>query len=68
VNIEIILKQDTVNGLLEPTTLIKHENASLIITGHYLIISEKSNDVIIDSDINFIYHLDKVKKYKTSNQ
>ena len=55
-----ILKKET-NSIIN----VKFENASILLTGNYLIIIEKKNYGNNESSINTVFNLSEIKSYKT---
>jgi hypothetical protein len=55
-----ILKKET-NSIIN----VKFENASILLTGNYLIIIEKKNYGNDESSINTVFNLSEIKSYKT---
>lgn len=55
-----ILKKET-NSVIN----VKFENASMLLTGNYLIIIEKKNYGNDESSISTVFDLSEIKSYKT---
>ena len=56
-----ILKKET-NSVIN----VKFENASMLLTGNYLIIIEKKNYGNDESSISTVFDLSEIKSYKTN--
>jgi hypothetical protein len=56
-----ILKKET-NSIIN----VKFENASILLTGNYLIIIEKKNYGNDESSISTVFNLSEIKSYKTN--
>jgi hypothetical protein len=56
-----ILKKET-NSVIN----VKFENASMLLTGNYLIIIEKNNYGNDESSISTVFNLSEIKSYKTN--
>lgn len=64
-----LLKYRTVEILKKENksiTNIKFENASILITGNYLIVTISDNDTNPTSTIHNVFNLSEIKSYKTN--
>ena len=60
--VEIILKQDSVNGLLPNTISVAFEDASVTLSGDHLILKVHKNPS--PSSVHIVYSLKDIVKYK----